>query len=76
MSDARTTFFFLLSCAGAILLFYLSICAFIGMEALKLSHEHKNSSGFALLFSSIFYAGMALYCHYKMSNPTQASSNV
>jgi len=66
MSQFNLTFFFVLSSIGAILLFYLALCAFINIEALKLKKSHHASSGFALLVSAIFYGGVAAYCYNEL----------
>ncbi len=66
---SKYSFIFIFSALGAILLFYLSICAFINMEALKLQKAHHNASGFALLVATLVYGGLAYYC-YKIFKKT------
>ena len=44
-----------ISVAGTALLFFLSICCFFNVEALRLPKDSKNSRGFAVLFSSIVF---------------------
>ena len=70
-SEFRYRFIFVLSAIGAVLLFYLAICAFINIEALKLKKKHSASSGFALLVAAIFYGVVAGYYY----NEIKISSN-
>lgn len=42
----------IISTLGAGLLFFLSLCAFSGMEALRIHHDQHVSRGFQLLLSS------------------------
>ncbi len=67
MADLKLSFFLVLSTIGALLLFFLAICAFINLEALKLKKQHHSSSGFALLVASMFYAGVSAYCYNEIN---------
>ena len=66
-----STYWLIISVTGSLLLFFLSMGSFFGMEALRLKHDHRISAGFKLLLCSIvffclkkiygLYAGYIIY---------------
>ncbi len=47
------TYLIILSLLGCIFLFFLSLCAFSGMEALRIHKDDRVEKGFELLLSSL-----------------------
>lgn len=75
MSNFLINYFFILSVAGFIVLFILSVLSFVNVEALKIENDKHLNSGIILLITSIVYLAIALWIYFSKMRKTQEDIN-